>query len=109
MNSTDKHELDLLSEWASRNENKHIFLAASNEDEDSFWMTRENEDSYIMAYDFRTLPEFEKLCLNIFGKKFDKEIQRIISVAAFKHSGDYEEMQKKEKTDDRLPEHIYVF
>ena len=43
-------------------------------------------------------------------EKFDKRIQRVISVAAFRNSKNYERDEGQEKkAGNELPEQIYVF
>lgn len=109
MNSINDNEVNRLLIWASENENKNVFLT-DNDQEETFWKTKEQQDTYIMEYDFKTIPEFEKFCDFVFQKEVDRKIQRIVSVAAFKHSKDYEtDQDKREKAADKLPEHIYVF
>ena len=63
-----------------------------------------------MLYDFKTIPEFEKICNFVSEEKFDKRIQRVISVAAFRNSKNYERDEGQEKkAGNELPEQIYVF
>lgn len=80
MNLTSENEINRLLSWASENVDKNIFLANENVDGETFWKTREKDDTYIMLYDFKTIPEFEKICNFVSEEKFDKRIQRVISV-----------------------------
>lgn len=110
MNLTSENEINRLLGWASENMDKNVFSANENVDGETFWKTREKEDTYIMLYDFKTIPEFEKICNFVFEEEFDKEIQRVISVAAFRNSKNFERDEEQEKkVGDQLPEQIYVF
>ncbi len=110
MNLTSENEINRLLSWASENVDKNIFLANENVDGETFWKTREKDDTYIMLYDFKTIPEFEKICNFVSEEKFDKRIQRVISVAAFRNSKNYERDEGQEKkAGNELPEQIYVF
>lgn len=109
MNSISGNEIDRLREWASESEDKNVF-APKGEREDTFWKQKERQDTYIMEYDFETISEFEEVCDSIFEKKIDSMAKRAFSVAAFKYdkNGGMEQGERN-KTDHRLPEHIYVF
>lgn len=108
MNLTDKREVKKLLEWVAENDRESLLI--NDEKKESYWKTREREDTYIMPYDFRTIQEFEKMCDLIWGKEAAKEIQRTVSIAAFSSRADYERRHtQRESAMEKMPEYIYVF
>ena len=85
MSLTDKNEQDRLKNWVTIKGDLDPFGRKETEGQDSFWIARTSEDSYIIDYDFDTIPEFENLCKEIIKVPMDIELERIISVAAFKN------------------------
>ncbi len=109
MSSINEEEISRLRKWASENKDKDVF-DRDGEHEKSYWKIKDRQETYIMEYDFKTIPEFETLCDFVLDKRIDSKIQRSFSVAAFKHSKDCEQEQDEQrKADLKLPEHIYVF
>lgn len=109
MSLINEDEIKRLRTWACENKNEDVF-AQEREQKESLWKTKKRQDTYIMEYDFQTISEFEKICGYVFEKEIDRNIQRTLSVAVFKHSKDHElSQEEKEKLASKLPEHIYVF
>ncbi len=99
-----------IQQWAVLNANKNIFQEYADESEETYWKSREKEDTYIMMYDFETVPEFEKLCTTFLPGILDKEIQRVISVAVFKNRPQHTDVIKHTKKNaEGLPMYIYAF
>lgn len=112
MSLTDKNEQDRLKNWVTIKGDLDPFGRKETEGQDSFWIARTSEDSYIIDYDFDTIPEFENLCKEIIKVPMDIELERIISVAAFKNMPDEnpEEIDNNVfEKNEKLPEYRYVF
>lgn len=108
MNLTDKRDVKKLLAWAAENEGK--YLTDNDKEKESFWKIREQENTYMMPYGFKTIQEFEKIYNSILGKEADREIERIVAIAAFSSRTDYERSHaERESAMEKMPEHIYVF
>lgn len=108
MNLTDKREIKELLEWAAKNEGKS--LLDNDEKKESFWKIREQENTYILPYGFKTVQEFEQIFDFIFEKEADREIQRTVSIAAFSSRADYERSHvQRDSAMEKMPEYIYIF
>lgn len=106
MNLTDKREVKKLLEWAVENEGKSL----TDNDKESFWKIRGQENTYMMPYGFKTIQEFEKSYNFIFEKEADMEIQRTVAIAAFSSRTDHERNHaQRESAMEKMPEYIYVF
>lgn len=105
MSSINDTEQKKLIEWASLYTGEKYFYSEEKTEKDSLWRTRKQEDTYIMEYDFDTLPEFEELCKKVLYIQEERKMQRVLSVAVFKNmpNGEVNEAVTK------LPEYRYVF
>lgn len=104
MNLIDENEKMRLKSWASKNADNKLFDLEDLNEKESYWISRKDEDSYIIEYDFQNLPEFESTCEKVLKKRFDQEVQRIISIAVFKGMP-----QEESNINDELPEYRYTF
>lgn len=107
-----------ISVWAKDNENKNIFPYIS-EDEKTYYVDKDSEETYMMEYSIRTLEELRKALATYGGlseetwmlKKMTLEICRLRprnkEVSKDKESSLNEMRVKNEE--ETLPEFIYVF
>jgi hypothetical protein len=118
MNLIDESIVEKLSRWAELNEDKNVFPTI-NEDEDSYYINRNSNQTYIMEYSFKTLQEVKE-SLNKFSglSDNDSEILKIITVEMCQErfKGKIEEsgvdMGKVKDYGNKksvLPEFVYVF
>lgn len=114
MNSIDIREKDLLQEWAAANSDGEIFEKRCSEDMDSYFITRKEEDTYIMSYQFETIPQLQQMINNVCAEQIDVQRQKLLSIAAFKcretPEENSDEGEKRESVDrGKLPEFTYAF
>ena len=105
------NEKQKLEEWAAKNSDERVFDEVSN-NTNSYWVMREENITDLYEYDFKTLPEFENLCRNIWKNTIDEEIMKIVAVSVFKYQFESTAavVEKEEiETSGSLPEYIYVF
>jgi hypothetical protein len=108
--------IEELSIWAKKNEDKNVFPQIL-EKEDSYYMNRESEETYIMEYSFNTLQELKNSLIKYSGLSEYADILKIMTVAICqeKFRGMNEipyNIELEEKEDDKkseLPEFVYVF
>ena len=117
MHSIDIKEKKLLQEWAAANRDEQVFEQRSSSSMDSYFLTRNNEETYIMPYKFKTIPEFQERITEVWRggpAEIDPQRQKLLAIAAFKCRAVAEEKpheeQKKENTNKgKLPEFTYAF
>ncbi len=98
-------EIRKIKDWAVTGSDNSLFHK-NTETDTTFWVTREREDTYIMEYDFGTLPEFESLCKEVVRTSMDEHIQRIVSVAVFKN---VPQERAEYERQEGIPEYRYTF
>lgn len=109
IDAVNENDAKKIKEWAINNGQSNIFLSGKAALYDSYYKTRENDETYISVYDFSTLPELEGMYENLFSEQMDREIQRIAAVCAMRYKPDLNSMSDNQDIKDNLPEHIYVF
>ncbi len=114
MHSIDIKEKKLLQEWAAANRDEQVFEQRSSSSMDSYFLTRNSEETYIMPYKFKTIPEFQERIKEVCGAEIDPQRQKLLAITAFKCRAVAEEKsheeQKKENTNKgKLPEFTYAF
>lgn len=106
----NQKDIEKLRSWAIKNAQEDIFSSGSDSDKDSYYSTRNGEDTYISVYDFNTMSELEGMFQDFFGEQMDGEIRRIAAACAIRYRPDLtREWTNKEGIKENLPEHIYVF
>ena len=106
MSLTSENEMIKLKNWAVLEKDRGLFGKKDSGKTATFWITREQEESYIMEYSFETLPQFEKLCKDILKERMGERVQRIVSVSAYKNMPQGE---IDDKWQEILPEYRYTF
>lgn len=106
MSLTNISEKSRLKNWAMTEKDSRLFFNEESETAETFWAARKQEESYIMEYSFETLQEFENLCKKFLNERAGKNIQRVVSVAAFKNTPQ-DEMEDTQQ--EALPEYRYTF
>lgn len=110
IDTVNENDVKKIKEWAINNEQNNIFLSGKDVLYDSYYKTRECEETYISVYDFGTLPELERMYNNLFNEQLDREIQRIAAVCAMRYKPDLNSRPNNQgDIKENLPEHIYVF
>ncbi len=114
MSSIDIREKNLLQEWAAANSDGEIFEKRCSTDKDSYFITREVEDTYMMPYRFETIPQLQQMIADLCIGEIDVQNQKLLSIAAFKCREVQQEDSKageEHKRVDRgkLPEFTYAF
>lgn len=121
MNLISEEFTELISMWAQTNSDKNIFPDRS-ENQTTYYINREDEDSYIMEYSFKTLPELKEAICKYSGLQAEDELFKriVIEICQLKCESEYEEhnhnmvglMRERDAVlseDKALPEYIYVF
>lgn len=107
--STEKQK---IFEWASKNDEIRYCFSKPNLEQESYYTPYRSAESYLLNYNFETLPELRELIET--HSEMDVQlldIQKVLLVAAMKGKVQIEE----EKTIDvierqkALKEYIYVF
>lgn len=107
--STEKQK---IYEWASRNEEVKYCFSKPDSEQESYYTPYRGAESYLLNYDFETLPELRKLIETYSEKDIQlQDIQKVLLVAAMKGKVQVEDEKtidtiKKQK---ELKEYIYVF
>lgn len=106
MSLISRNEIKKLKSWAVLEKDNGLFYTNKSGEMETFWVTRKQENTYIMEYSFETLPEFEKLCNKVLKERMKESVQRIVSVATFKNMPQ-DGMEGKRQ--EELPEYRYTF
>lgn len=114
MSSIDVKEKQLLQEWAAANSDGNVFEQRSHTDTESYFITRNNESTYIMPYQFDTIPQLQEKIAEVSGETIDLQLQKRLAVTAFKcrlsltqDSGEEEDRKRADR--GKLPEFTYAF
>lgn len=118
MSLIEEEILNVLSEWAEKNMNKHIYPEIHDRKE-SYYIERKSDKTYMMEYSFYTLEKIKELLGEYSGLDESPEVLKrlVIEVCQNRYresEGKDKEgnnMKKKVLQDDSktLPEYIYVF
>lgn len=115
MSLISENIMEEFSAWAEKSEDKSIFPMISKE-EDSYYIDRETEETYMMEYSFETMAELKNLINAYSGLADDPQMLRKLVVEImqnrFKSQLEMQESLKSNKTQDdnkNLPEFVYVF
>ncbi|MDE6626710.1 MAG: hypothetical protein K2K56_10150 [Lachnospiraceae bacterium] len=114
MNSINIKERQMLQEWASVHSDENIFDRRCKVDENSYFVSRNREDTYIMKYKFETIAQLQENIKRICGDEIDLQTQKLLAIAAFKCKAsqveDTHEANAKNNVDrGKLPEFTYAF
>lgn len=114
MSSIDIREKSLLKEWAAANSDENSFERKGDAGAASYFLTRENEETYIMPYKFETIPQLQRMINDVSAERIDAQRQTLLSIAAFKCRetiGEDTAEEKRQTGVDRgkLPEFTYAF
>lgn len=114
MNSINLKERQMLCEWASVHSDDSIFERKSKKDEDSYFIARDTEDTYIMKYKFESIPQLQEKIEAVCGDKIDRQTQKLLAITAFKCKTSFldsmQETGEKSSVDrGKLPEFTYAF
>ena len=92
------------------------YLKRCSTDRDSYFITREEEDTYMRPYRFETIPQLQQMIANLCTGEKDVQNQKLLSIAAFKcrevevrqeDLGAGEEHKRVDR--GKLPEFTYAF
>ena len=118
MSSIDGKTKEELYKWALQHEDKRIFSVASVE-EDSYYIARHSEDTYMMEYSFENIAELRRALEEYAGLSLDSEMMQMLLVRICQgryknrveaYTGSSEEIPREEKGGTaELPEFVYVF
>lgn len=114
MNSIDVKEKQRLQEWASAHSDDSIFDRRCKDDEDSYFISRNTEDTYIMKYKFESIPQLQEKMEMVCGDEIERQTQKLLAITAFKCrtalSEDIQETDINTGVDrGKLPEFTYAF
>ncbi len=115
MNSISEKTIEEFAIWAKKNEDKNIFPLISA-DEDSYYIKRESDDTYIMKYSIETLMELRQ-ALEVHGGLSDSpEMLKMLTVEVCQdrykstlRANKEDKRKKAYKGEKALPEYVYVF
>lgn len=118
MSLIDEKTKEEFCTWAAKNEDKHIFPVIS-EEEDSYYVDRDSERTYMMDYSFKTVAELKEALEEHGSLLSDSRILRmlVIEICRNRYDGrvekhkksDTDELQKEENRTTELPEFVYIF
>lgn len=119
MSSISETDIEIFSEWATKNEDKNIFPYICKE-EKSYYLDRNSEETYMMDYSFQTLAELKKALKQYSGLEDDEEMLKMMTIEICKYRfkcnmeihkfEDNRQEQRKIKNGEKtLPDYIYVF
>ena len=114
MNSIDLREKQMIQKWASVHSDDAVFDERFKADKDSYFMSRSGQDTYIMKYEFESIPQLQEKIAVVCGDKIDRQMQKMMAIAAFKCREQFADNMQETDTDggvDRgnLPEFTYAF
>lgn len=118
MNLINKRLAGELFMWAEKNADRDVF--AQINEEVSYYINRESEDTYIMEYSLNTAAEVKKELETYSGISSDAELAAMLTVGICQSKLYSKENRKLESTDmvnavkeaenrSEIPEYIYVF
>lgn len=118
MNLINDQFVNDFSEWAEENEDKSAFPSIS-ERTDSYYISRNSEETYMMEYSFETVAAFKTALERYSRSSMDTWLVNKMIVAMYQNrftSGQNKNIpdEQKEKLSpvdgkSELPEYIYVF
>lgn len=108
-----------FTEWAEENGDNNIFPDISN-DEDSYYISRETEETYLMEYTFQNMAWLKEALQKYSGLSPDSQILKELAVKICQNKSsnnleirrstfDRERREEVEENKKILPEFIYVF
>lgn len=109
MSLINEKDMEEFSAWAVKNVNKDIFPKISKEE--SYYIDRDSEETYMMEYSFSTMPELRGILERYIGLGNNAEMLRklIIMMYQNKFQNKIERNNTGINSDKDLPEYIYVF
>lgn len=119
MSLINEKVIEEFSTWAEENENRHIFPEISNA-EDSYYINRDTEETYMMEYSFKTLPELKSALEQYSGLSSDPQMLKKLTVeicqdrfrSKLDTNGNKDNISPNTKVSEgkqTLPEYVYVF
>lgn len=117
MNLTDEEIIEDFFAWAVENEDRKVFPCISKE-ETSYYSDRVSENTYIMEYSFKVMPELKNALEKYSGLLSNAYMLRKLTIEIcqgrlFQESLDNERREDEQKDSvigaDILPEFIYTF
>lgn len=118
MSLIDETIKEEFSKWAQEHDDKHIFSEISKE-EDSYYIVRNLEETYLTEYSFKTVAELKKGLVEYSGLQLDEQILEMLVVEICQNRYDnridkqkekiIDELKKEEIKKMELPEFVYVF
>ncbi len=115
MNLISEKVIEELTIWAEKNEDKNIFSRISA-DEDSYYIKRELDDTYIMKYSMGTLSELKQMLEKYSGLSDNPEMLKMLTVEVCQDRyqsplrvNREDKRKKTHKNEKTLPEYVYVF
>lgn len=85
MRLINENEIRRMKTWAVEHARQSFPGEESRDDANSYWESREKENSYIMEYQFDTVSEWEALCDSVLHRPLDEYIRKTTQVAVFKN------------------------
>lgn len=118
MNLTDMKEKNLLKGWAYSNASENLtdhILPCINKECESYWITCDMGEQYILEYDFDSMNELERQIEHFLSEELFQDIQQLLTVSTFK-SRQLSTFVNTEETDEQpedpnfvLPDFVYNF
>lgn len=119
MSLINEAAMEKFSVWAAENEDKDIFPSIS-QSEESYYIDRSSDETYMMEYSFQTLAELKKGLEQYSGLSDDEQILKMMTIeicqnmfrresANNKAEATEDGESKRSKDNKTLPEFIYVF
>lgn len=117
MSLINEKVIEEFAEWAKENEDRKIFPEIS-ENENSYYIDRKSEDTYMTEYSFKTVAELKKELEKYSGLPADSQILKKLTVEICQNrfrsklEMNVDNKMQSEKVNDgkkTLPEFIYVF
>lgn len=121
MNSINGNIIEYLHLWAKENEDKKVFPQTSDE-ETSYYITRNSEQSYIQEYAFENMQELAGNLKKYSGLSEKSQLLKEMTVAICenrykgyfesyedKREGKYGEETVRADEEKELPDFIYIF
>lgn len=119
MSLINENVMKKFSEWAEENEDKSVFPVIS-EGEETYYIDRDSEETYMMEYSFRTLAELKKALEEYSGLSANPQMLKMMTIEVcrdryrselniYKEEDNSQERKAAQDSEKTLPEFVYVF
>lgn len=113
MSLISENIIEEFSAWAEKNEDKGIFPVISKED--SYYIDRKSEETYMMEYSFETMAELKNLVEEYNGLTDDPQMLRKLVVEIMQNrfksqleTHEFTDSKKTENVNNALPDFVYI-